>query len=265
MSTTNSRFMTTAELAASIPDGASVAIGGFMLGRAPLAIVFELVRRARRDLRVISLPNPLPAELLVAGGCASKVELVFGALSLGGRVRSMPCLRRAIEEGRIAWAEHDGYRVVQRLRAAAMGVPFLPAPDVDVSALAALDPPSYVEDPFTGAKIPVERAVSPDVAILHAHAADDRGNLFIEDPTTDLLIAGAAKRVLATVERRVPRLERVTLPAFQVEAIAVHPGGARPVGCAGHYSYDEAALLAYLELAELGRASEWVETFARAA
>lgn len=256
---TTAVWTTTPELAASIPDGASLASGGFMLGRAPLAIVLELVRQKRTDLRLISLPNPLPAELLVAGGCASRVDLAFGALSLAGRLRPMPCLKRAIEQGRIQWAELDGYRVVQRLRAAAMGLPFIPAPDIDSSALSAMDPPHYVDDPFTGAKVPVERAFSPDVAIVHAQAADDRGNLYIEDPTTDLIVAGAARRVLATAETRVSRLSRVTIPSFQVSLVAEARGGALPLGCAGHYAHDEEALLHYIELAEAGREREWLD------
>lgn len=258
------RWTTVDALASSIPEGAWVATGGFMLGRAPIAIVLALIRLSRRGLRIISLPNPLPAELLVAGGCAARVEFPFAALSLAGKVRPMPCLKRAIEQGRIAWAEHDGYRVVQRLRAASMGLPFVPAPDVDTSDLASMDPPRYVEDPYTGAKVPVEQAFYPDVAILHAHAADDQGNLYIEDPTTDVLLAGAARRVLATAETRVARLPRVTIPAFQVEQVALQPGGALPTGCVGAYSYDEAALLGYLELAEAGRESEGLESMIHA-
>lgn len=259
-----SRWTTVDELASSIPDGAWVATGGFMLGRAPMAIVLALIRLSRRDLRVISLPNPLPAELLVAGGCASRVEFPFAALNLAGKVRPMPCLKRAIEQGRIAWVEHDGYRVVQRLRAASMGLPFIPAPEVDTSDLASMDPPRYAEDPYTGVRVPVEQAFHPDVAILHAHAADEQGNLYIEDPTTDVLLAGAAHRVLATAEKRVARLPRVTIPAFQVEQVAEKPGGALPTGCVGAYSYDEAALLGYLELAELGREGEWLEAMTHA-
>jgi len=258
-----SRWSTVEALAASIPDGAWVAIGGFMLGRAPIALVLEMIRQKKKDLRLLSLPNPLPAELLVAGGCAARVELVFGALNVAGRVRPMPALKRAMEEGTIAWAEHDGYRVVQRLRAASMGIPFIPAPDADASALSAMDPPRYVDDPFTGERVPVECAFYPDVAIIHAHAADEQGNLYIEDPTTDLLVAGAARRVLATAEVRVERLPRVTIPSFQVERVAEQRRGASPTGCVGHYSYDEAQLLAYLELAEAGREREWLENLSR--
>ena len=252
------RWATLADLAGSVPNGSLVAPGGFMLGRAPMALVFELIRQGRRDLRVLSLPNPLPAEMLVAAGAASRVEFAFSALTLGGRVRPMPCLKAAIEAGTIGWAEMDGYRVVQRLRAAAMGLPFLPAPDAELSELATVDPPAVVVDPFTGATVSVERAVAPDVALLHAQAADAEGNLFFEDPTTDVLMAGAARRVLATVDRRVDRLPRVSVPAFQVEALAEVWGGALPTGSAGLYPHDEADLLEYLALAAKGAAAQYL-------
>ena len=245
-------------LAASIPDGSLVATGGFMLGRAPLAVVLELIRKGARDLRLLSLPNPLPAELLVAGGCLARVEAAFIAINIDGRLRPMPCLKRAIESGAVTWTEHDGYRVVQRLRAAGMGLPFIPAPDAETCELAATEPPPIVIDPFSGKPVAVEPAVYPDVAIVHAQAADDAGNLFIDDPTTDLLVCNAAKRVLATAETKVSKLPRVTVPGFQVEAVALAVGGALPTGCAGHYDFDEPALLAYLASAEAGKADEWL-------
>jgi glutaconate CoA-transferase, subunit A len=252
------RWTTLEDLAGGIPDGALVAPGGFMLGRAPMALVFELIRQGRRDLGILSLPNPLPAEMLVAAGAVRRVEFAFSALTLGGRVRPMPCLKAAIEAGTLAWAEMDGYRVVQRLRASAMGLPFLPAPDADQSDLAQADPPVFVIDPFSGNSVPVERAVTPDFALLHAQAADAAGNLYFEDPTTDLLIAGAARRVLATVDRRLERLPRVSLPAFQVEAVAEVWGGALPTGSAGLYPHDEADLLDYLSLAAEGKAAQYL-------
>jgi glutaconate CoA-transferase subunit A len=252
------RWCSLEEAVASIPDGASLATGGFMLGRAPMALVMELIAQGKRRLGLISLPNPLPAELLVAGGCLERVDIAFAALSLEGRVRPMPCLKRAMEAGTLTWREHDGYRVVQRLRAASMGLPFIPAPDADVSQLADAEPPRIVMDPFTGQPVTVEPAFYPDVALIHARAADERGNLYLEDPTTDLLVAGAARRVIATVEERVAKLPRATLPGFQVDRIVLAPGGALPTGCVGLYPHDEATLSRYLALAEAGREAEYL-------
>jgi glutaconate CoA-transferase subunit A len=258
------RWVDLAAAAATVEDGATVAPGGFMLGRAPMALVFELVRQERRGLRVISLPNPLPAEILVAAGAAASVELLFAAITLGGRVRPMPALKRAIETGAIDWAEHDGYRVVQRFRAAAMGLPFLPVPDADASEVARRDPPPRVVDPFTGASVAVERACHPDVTLLHARAADEAGNLWIEDPTTDVLLAGAGRRVIATVEERLPRVPQATIPGFMVDLLVEEPRGAFPTGCLNLYPASAAHLERYLALAEAGREAEYLEGVVRA-
>jgi glutaconate CoA-transferase subunit A len=141
-----------------------------------------------------------------------------------------------------------------------MGLPFIPAPDTDMTELADADPPHKVVDPFSGQLVPVEPAFYPDVALVHARAADERGNLYIEDPTTDLLVVGAARRVIATAEERVPRLSRVTVPGFQVESVSLAPGGALPTGCTGLYPHDDAMLSRYLALAETGREEEFLRS-----
>ncbi len=257
------RWTTLEDAAGAVADGDLVAPGGFMLGRAPMALVFELIRQQRRELSVVSLPNPLPAEMLVAAGAAARVEFLFAGLTLAGRVWPMPCMKRAIEAGAVDWQEHDGYRIVQRLRAAAMGVPFLPVPGYGGNDLARRDPLPVVKDPFTGEEVPVERAVYPDVALIHAQAADDGGNLYIEDPTTDLVIAHAARRVIATAERRVARVPSTTVPGFMVEAVAEEPRGAYPTGCAGCYPADEAHLAAYLRAAVAGEERRYLDRVVR--
>ncbi len=259
------RWTTLDEAAASVPDGAVVAPGGFMLGRAPMALVFELIRQRRQGLQVISLPNPLPAEILVAAGAAQRVDFLFAGITLEGRVWPMPALKRAIEAGAIDWQEHDGYRIVQRLRAAAMGLPFLPVPDYGGNDLARADPLPEVEDPFTGERVPVERAMHPDVALIHAQEADDEGNLFIADPTTDRVIAEAARRVVATAERRVARVPNATIPGFMVDRLVEEPHGAYPTGCTGCYPADEAHLAAYLRQAKAGDEQDYIERVVRGA
>jgi len=257
------RWATLREAVETIPDGASVAPGGFMLGRAPMALVFELVRQGQSGLHIVSLPNPLPAEILVAAEVAARVEFLFTAISLDGGVRPMPCLKRAIENGSIDWQEHDGYRIIQRLRAAAMGIPFLPVPDFDASALARHAPLPSVVDPYTGDRVPVEAAFHPDVALIHARAADSRGNLWIEDPTTDQLVAGAARRIVATVEERVDRVPSATIPGFMVDTVVEEPFGAYPTGCLGVYPADEEHLDLYLKAAANGDEAAYLDDVVR--
>lgn len=252
------RWVTLEEAVASISDGSSIAPGGFMLGRAPMALVFELVRQCKRDLHVVSLPNPLPAEILVAAEAVSCLDFLFTAISLDGGVRPMPCVKRAIENGTLEWHEHDGYRLVQRLRAAAMGVSFLPVPDFDASAVAHHSPLPTVTDPFTGEAVPVAPAFHPDVGLIHARAADANGNLWIEDPTTDLTIAGAARRVVATADSRVDRVPDATIPGFMVDLVVEQPYGAYPTGCVGLYAADEAHLERYLGFAQAGNEREYL-------
>jgi len=251
------------EAVATINNGALIAPGGFMLGRAPMALIFELIRQERRQLHVISLPNPLPAEMLVAAESASHVEFLFAGISLEGRVWPMPSIKRAIETETLRWAEHDGYRVVQRLRAAAMGLPFLPVPGYGDNDLARRDPLPKVVDPFSGSSVPVERAMYPDVALIHAQAADDDGNLYIEDPTTDLVIAGASRRVIATAERRVSRVPKATIPGFMVDRLVEEPHGAYPTGCAGCYPADETHLKAYLKAGKSCDAGQYLDDVVR--
>ncbi len=260
---TRARWTTLVEAAAVVDDGATVAPGGFMLGRAPMALVFELARQQRQDLHLISLPNPFPAEILVAARAAAHVEFLFAGITLEGQVWPMPCLKRAIEAGSIRWAEHDGYRIVQRLRAAAMGLPFIPVPGYGGNDLAERDPLPRIADPFTGESVPVEKAMYPDFALIHAQAADDDGNLYIADPTTDRVIAGAARRIIATAERRVSRVPQATIPGFMVDLVVEEPHGAYPTGCTGCYPADEAHLIAYLRAAKAGEPLRYLEEVVR--
>jgi glutaconate CoA-transferase subunit A len=154
---------------------------------------------------------------------------------------------------------------VQRLRAAAMGVPFLPVPDFDASAVARLSPLPSVTDPFTGEPVPVERAFHPDVALIHARAADEQGNLWIEDPTTDLAVAGAARRIVATAEERVERVPNATIPGFMVDLVVEEPYGAYPTGCLGLYPADAAHLDRYLTAAANGGGNGYLEQVVRGA
>lgn len=101
-------------------------------------------------------------------------------------------------------------------------------------------------------------AAVPDVALIHAHYADDRGNVLmhqkrIQENETDLLIARAAKRAIVSVEKIVSHefvsshSFDVWLPAHDVTAIVELPFGAHPNGCDLFYETDIAHISMYGE------------------
>src|SRR2546428_538588 len=102
-----------------------------------------------------------------------------------------PHVKRAIETQALTFRERDVYEIVQGLRAAAYGVPFLPAPGGEASDYMKVNRTLTLEDPETGRRIPAARAIRPDVALLHARVADRKGNLRIDDPYADDLLARA--------------------------------------------------------------------------
>lgn len=110
-----------------------------------------------------------------------------------------------------------------------------------------------VTDPYTGESWAAIPAIKPDWTIIHAHEADEAGNVRIYGAEyDDVLKAKAASHVLVTCERIIPvsetakNPELTALPGFLVDAVVEVPNGAWPHACEGLYGYDEEYLTAYL-------------------
>jgi acyl CoA:acetate/3-ketoacid CoA transferase len=123
-----------------------------------------------------------------------------------------------------------------------------------------------VVDPFTETPTLVVRAIRPDVAIIHAAEADERGTAWLAGAVfTDRLMAMAARRVIVQAERLVSseaiarRPAGATVPGFLVSAVVETPGGCRPTASHGNYGCDETALKEYLRLARTPEGfSDWL-------
>jgi glutaconate CoA-transferase subunit A len=250
-------------LVAAVPDGALLTFSGFQLNRAPMAMVHELVRQGRRALRVVGPPNPLPLDLLAAAGVLAEAEFGFLGFQYEGGFVVAPHVRRAIEAGRLAWRERDVYEIVQGLRAAALGLPFLPAPGPEFSDYPRANGSRLLAGPEGRAPVIAALPIRPDFALVHAQEVDTAGNLALGDPFAEDLQAAAAVRVLATAERIVERIDRPTIPGDRVERFAVVPGGAFPASCHGHYPYSAAHLRLYLEAAEANTIDRYLGRFVR--
>jgi acyl CoA:acetate/3-ketoacid CoA transferase alpha subunit/acyl CoA:acetate/3-ketoacid CoA transferase beta subunit len=153
-------------------------------------------------------------------------------------------IQRAFREGSVEIENWSLYSIQQRLMAAALGVGFMPTKSIAGSSMAANNSDSFVEmtDPFDSAKkIGAVKALEPDIAIVHALAADQSGNTILSKVSQDTLWGPRASSggVLVTAEKIVStdfirqNAGLVSIPGYLVKSVSLCPLGAHPEG---HFS-----------------------------
>ena len=245
-----------AEAVALVRDDAIVALGGGLSARLPMALVRELIRQGRRGLHLVGSAHGIDVDMLVAVGAVRRCEESY--VGFEQDLGLAPAYRRAAEEGSIEVAESCCVSMLAQLRAAEMGLPFLPVRGVRGSDITALHPEyATITCPFTGEVLIAVPALRPDVALLHAPSGDRYGNLHLEQPyVLDERFASASRVVIATVDELVSTEEvvasGVTIPAHLVTAVVLAPFGAHPTSCYPRYAYDHGHLREYVSAAQSG-------------
>src|SRR5436305_58499 len=114
-----------------VADGDYLAVGGFGADRIPTAVVHEVLRQRRQGLRFAGHTATHDFQLLCAGNGLGRGRLLAAvdvAYVVGLEARGLsPHARRVLESGEVACTEWSNYTLAVRFKAAAMGVPFLPA------------------------------------------------------------------------------------------------------------------------------------------
>lgn len=243
------------ELAARVPDGASVALAPDYSGCA-LAAVRELIRRRARRLYLIGVPQlGFQADLLIGAGCVASLEAA--AVTLGEQGPA-PRFVAAIKAGSIEIRDSTCPALHAGLLAAEKGVPFMPLRGILGSDLVRYRPDwRVIDNPFADDDpILVVPAIRPDVALFHATRADRAGNVWIGVRRELMRMAHAAITTLVTVEEITDDdlladdvTAAGTIPALYVSAIARARHGAWPVGLRHAYPADIEHLRRYAELA----------------
>jgi glutaconate CoA-transferase subunit A len=254
--------------AAIVGDGDMLALGGGLSARLPMALVRELIRQGRRDLHVVGSAHSLDVDLLIAAGAIAVCEESY--VGFEQDLGLAPAYRRAAEAGTIQVKESCCVTILTQLRAAAMGVPFLPVRGIKGTDMRRLHP-EYAETtcPFTGEVLVVVPPLRPDVALLHAPLGDAFGNLAMEQPyVLDEHFAQASRAVVATVDRIVPTAELaehgITIPGHLVRAIAEVPFGAHPASSYPGYAYDREHMAEYTRAArDAAGATAYVDDWVR--
>lgn len=232
-------------IAALVHDGSVVAMEGFT-HLIPFAAGHEVVRQGRKGLTLIRMTPDLIYDQMIGMGCASR--LIF---SWGGNpgVGSLHRFRDAVENGwpcPLEIEEHSHADMAARYQAGASGLPF-----AVLRGYLGSDIPKHnaaigtVTCPFTGEVLAATRALTPDVAIIHAQRADWKGNVLIQGITGIQKEAVLASlKAIVTVEEVVDDLQApmnaCVLPSWVTAFVCVVPGGAHPSYTHGYYQRDNA-------------------------
>ena len=198
----------------------------------------------------------LAADLLVGSGCVKSLEAA--AVSLG-EMGQAPQFTLAAQEGRIEVIDSTCPAIHTALQASEKGVPFMPLRGLIGSDLVRYRSDwKVVDDPFdeNKGKIVLIPALQPDFAILHSPLGDCFGNVWIGKRRELMTLAHAAKTALVTVEKITDKslldnekMAAGTLSNLYVSAMAVVPGGAKPLSLPGSYDCDRSEIHKYSELA----------------
>ncbi|MFF3557668.1 CoA transferase subunit A [Streptomyces tsukubensis] len=231
-----------AEAVADVPDGASLAVGGFGLSGVPQTLISALYERGTGGLHVVSnncgaLDSGL-AVLLAAGRIARVTGSYIGANKEFARQYLAGELEvELIPQGTLA----------ERLRAGGTGIPAFYTPAgvgtqiaegglpwrYDGSGGVAVASPPKETRTFDGTEYVLERAVRTDFALVRAARGDRHGNLVFAKSARNFnpLAAMAGRITVAEVEELVEPgaldPDSVQLPGVFVQRIvALTPGQA---------------------------------------
>lgn len=247
--------MSAADVVAQLSDGMTIGIGGWATRRKPMALVREILKSDLKDLTIVAYGGPDVGMLCAAGKVR---KLVFSFVSLD-HYPLEPHFRNARQAGAVEVFELDEGMFQWGLRAAAMHLPFLPTRvgiGTDILAQSGFDF-KMVKSPYgDGEELVAMPALDLDVALIHAHRSDAKGNLLTlsPDPFFDELFARAADKVYASVEQVVPTADLdmennarfALVERARITGIVEAPFGAHPTSAAPDYQIDLGHLKTYV-------------------
>lgn len=233
-----------ADAVADIGDGASLAVGGFGMSGVPTVLIAALLEQGATDLETIS--NNLGVD-----GFGLGTLLAAGRIrrTIGSYVGNNKEFARQYLAGELELELTPQGTLAERLRAGGAGIPAFYTP-AGVGTLVAegglpwryaSDGSVAVESPaketreFDGVTYVLERALTPDFALVHAWKGDRHGNLVFRRAARNFNpdCAAAGRTTIAQVEHLVEPGE-IDPDAVHTTGIHVHrvlhvPGVEKPV------------------------------------
>ncbi len=232
-------------------DGCYIGTELYGTVRCPLSLSRELVRQGKKNLRVCG-QGVLELDMWMGAGLVKKLDITYIGLEVYGTCN---CLRRAVESGQVdSCVEWSNASISWRMKATAMGVPFLPTRSMWGTDTLKYSSAKVVEDPFTGIKVCLLPALILDVALIHVHRADRYGNAQIEGISGFAAeMARACKRLIISAEEIVSTDEirkypdRTIIPYYLTDAVVHAPFGSHPGEMAYVYGRDEPVIKEWVD------------------
>ncbi|MEE1656552.1 CoA-transferase [Microvirga sp. CF3062] len=233
----------------NLRDGDTVAFEGFT-HLIPHAAAHEVIRQGVKDLTLIRMTPDIIYDQVIGMGLAKKVIFSYAGNPGVGLLRRM---RDAIENSwprAIETEEHSHAAMANAYEAGAAGLPCAVFRGYRGAGLKEVNASiKSITCPFTGEELAAVPAHRPDVAVIHAQKANQRGDVLVEG------IIGVQKEAVLASKRSVVTVEEIVedfddlhpnlcvLPHWTVSSIAHVPGGAHPSYTHGYYDRDNAAYL----------------------
>jgi glutaconate CoA-transferase, subunit A len=238
-----------------IADGTRLALGGFAIYQHPMALVRELVRQSRRDLTVVGHVNGNDVDLLAGAGCLRRVESSYVGLEKYGLALNF---RRRVEAGELEMVDYPEVASFDRFRASQDGLTFWPCSYLGGTDILTHNKEIRAFDcPITGRRLYALPPADPEVVVIHAVAADERGNVIVPPrrllpQSLDVIMARSADTVIVTAESIVSSAEIrrhsrwIEIPSYRVSMVVPAPWGAHPCPVLGRYRTDDAHFREYV-------------------
>jgi len=239
-----------------VRDGAMVAVGGMTNYRRPVRLSLEIVNQKKRHLSLLTPSAGLESDIMIGACCADVIRTCYAGLEIFGLA---PMFRRKVEAGELRMVEETETTLAAGLRATVGTLAFLPARCMSGTDLFRVRPDiRKVTCPYTGEQLPALPAIKPDVALIHALAADQQGNAILGgNHAYDLELAQAAKTTIISTEAVVPHEEIVKRGAdiigFDVEVVVPAKHGAYPTSCYPDYFLDGKVFVEYIKACQEDR------------
>ncbi len=234
-----------------VSDGDYIGFELYATVRCPMSLVREIVRQGKKNLKVLG-QGLHEVDLLLAAGLVTHLDITYVGYEVYGL---SPILRRVVESGRVKVADWSNGAIAWRLKAAAMGVPFIPVRSMLGSEMLKTNGAVTMKDPYTNMEVVLLPALILDVGIIHVHRADPFGNAQIDGISGFASeLSRASKKLIISAEeivdpdeiKRYP--ERTIIPYFLVDAVVHAPYGSHPGEMAYLYERDEPHLRMYMEM-----------------